>query len=256
MAEPYFIWNGIDSRDMGLVVTKPPAQILPEERLKQVTVPGRMGTLTTRGGAGIYNSYIKSIGIGNRKRVDAQVLAAWLRGSGTLILSTEPGFLYRARVIKEAQLERNFSTVFSGTVSFSVQPGKAQVPQEADIIVTEENTPIYNPGDLPARPIYRVEGLGKMGVYLTPTATRSQLIVDPTGQDRIVGLTGAVIDSDSMTVTTLDGSDSLTDISYLQYNGIEGLWIPPHETVYLSAGVSDSDGSTTRMTVTPRWRWL
>lgn len=256
MAEPYFVWNGVDSRDMGLVVTSYPAQVMPAERLKQITVPGRMGTLNTNAGSGIYDGYIKTIGIGNRRRVDAQVLAAWLRGPGTLIIGNEPNFAYEARVVKEAQLARSFLSVYTGAVSFQVQPGKAQVPPEADITVTTEGVAIYNPGDLPARPIYTIRGLGRMVLQLRPTDKYSQVAVDPTGQDREIGLTGAVIDTDAMTVTSLDGSESLTEITNIYYNDIRGLWIPPHESVLVDAGISDELGSTSSVTVTPRWRWL
>jgi len=256
--EPYFLWNGIDSREMGLVVTAPPAQVFPTERLRQVSVPGRQGSLNTLAGSGEYETYIKSIGIGNRRRVDAQTLAAWLRGRGTLILSTEPDFAYDARVLKEAQLARSFQRVFAGTVSFSVQPGKSRVPPESPIIVNTTHTPIYNPGDLPARPIYELHGMGLMELRLTPSDTYSTVTVDPTGQDRPIGLTGAVIDSDAMTVTTLDGTESLTEITNVLNNGIQGLWIPPHGTVYVDLVDQEEDpnGYTSQVVVTPRWRWL
>ena len=274
MAEPYFIWNGVDSRDMGLVVTSYPAQVMPAERVKQVTVPGRMGSMTTISGSGIYDSYIKSIGIGNRRRVDAQTLAAWLRGAGTLIIGNEPGFAYKARVLKEAQLARSFLNVYSGTVSFSVQPGKSRVPPESPITVNQSGTVIYNPGDLPARPIYELHGLGVMQLMLMPTSTYSWVQIDPTGEDLPIGLNGAIIDSDAMTVTTLDGSESLTEITNVLYNDIRGLWIPPHGSVTInlsepseSEGEGEGEGEdeseseepngfTSQVIVTPRWRWL
>lgn len=254
--QPWFIWNGIDSRDMGVIVTDPPPMVWPSERVETVTIPGAPGFLTRAEDEHIYDGYLKTVGIGNNHLADPRAIAAWLRGQGELILSSEPGFVYYARVIKEVSQDRAFEGVYSGAVAFMVQPGKGQVPAEADILVTAENTPIYNPGDLPARPIYTLTGAGRMILTISPTESQTQAVVNPIDTSWEETLTGAILDSASMTVTTPDGTESLTGITTLYYNGHRGLWIPPKKTVYVSAGVSDAYGSLTSVRITPRWRWL
>ena len=256
MAVPYFIWNGVDSRDMGVVVVKYPAIVLPTERAETVSIPGRPGFLTRTEGSGIYDGYLKTIEIGNRRWADARAISAWLRGSGTLILGSEPDYAYEARVLKEASIDRVFGGVYSGTVAFMVQPGKAQVPPESDIVITGASATIYNPGDLPARPIYRLTGSGRMILSVTPLSTYSQLVVNPIDTGWESTLTGAVIDTDAMIATTPDGTGNLNEITTIYYNGVSGLWIPPKASVTVSGAVSDEEGSVTQVIVTPRWRWL
>lgn len=254
--QPYFIWNGVDSREMGVVVTSLPPMVYPAERAETVTIPGRPGFLTRTEGEHVYDGYLKTIGVGNYRRANAQAIAAWLRGQGELILSSEPGFVYYARVLKEVSASRVMQNVFSGSVAFMVQPGKGQHPPEADITLTSATATVWNPGDLPARPIYTLTGSGRMILTLTPATSFSQIVIDPIDTGWEDTLTGAVIDTDTMTVTTPDGAESLTGITTIYRNGHQGLWIPPHTTVGVVASMSDESGSLTQVRITPRWRWL
>ena len=43
--KPYFIYNGINSRDMGISILKLPPRIKPERRGEIINVPGRNGFL-------------------------------------------------------------------------------------------------------------------------------------------------------------------------------------------------------------------
>ena len=38
---PYFIYNGIDSREMGVIITSMPPVIRAEKRVDTITIPGR-----------------------------------------------------------------------------------------------------------------------------------------------------------------------------------------------------------------------
>lgn len=254
--DAYFIWNGVDSRTLGVIVTRYPPIVYPTERAETTPIPGRPGFLTRTEGEGIYDGYIKTIEIGNKRWADPRAIAAWLRGPGELIIGNEPDYIYEARVLKEASLDHLKRQVYNGSVSFMVQPGKRKSPPEADITVTEEDTGIYNPGDLTARPIYTLTGSGRMILNIGPEETQSQVVINPIDTSWEETLTGAIIDTDTMTVTTPDGEESLTGITTIYRNGHHGLWIPARETVTVSAGVSDEYGELTSVMITPRWRWL
>jgi len=251
--QDYFIWNGVDSRTMGVIVTKLPPRVYPAERVEQTTVPGRPGFLTRTQGEGIYDGYLLSIGIANKRTADAAAIAAWLRGAGELIVGSEPDRVYYGRIIKEASLERVMRGAWSGTVAWMVQPGKGQVPTEGSITISERHYSLYNPGDLPARPIYRVtKGTdADIKLYLGPITKQSHLTVFISGTSW-ASETEVVIDSDTMQVTTADGSESLTRITRLYYNGAQGLWIPPHEAIDIDV----TGAGQSQVIVTPRWRWL
>ena len=253
--EGFFIWNGVDSREMGVVVTRYPPIVYPAERVEQVTVPGRSGHLTRLQGPHVYDGYLLSVGIGNRKAADPRAVAAWLRGEGTLILGSEPDRVYFGRLVKEASLDRAMRGVYSGTVAWMVQPGKGQYPPEPDITVDGRHVEIYNPGDLPAQPIYRItKGTGtNIQLFLGPISRYSHVTVTLAGTSW-EGAEEVTIDSDAMQVTTQgeSGPESLNSVTKIYYNGAEGLWVPPHETVEIDV-VGDTQSA---VTVTPRWRWL
>ena len=251
--EDYFIWNGVDSRTMGVVVTQLPPVVYPAERVEQVTVPGRPGFLSRTEGVGIYDGYLKTVSIGNRRAADPRVIAAWLRGQGEVIFGNEPDRVYFGRILKEASLERSMRGVYAGAVSWMVQPGKGQWPPEGAITITGRHYSLFNPGDLPAKPLYRVaKGTGaNIQLFLGPTTQYTHVTVT-LADTAWASETAVVIDSDAMQVTTADGSESLNSVTRLYYNGQEGLWIPPHEAVDIDV-VGDTQSA---VTVTPRWRWL
>ena len=43
MGKSFFIWNNMDSRNMGITLAGPVAIVKPEERVKHVEIPGRAG---------------------------------------------------------------------------------------------------------------------------------------------------------------------------------------------------------------------
>lgn len=248
----WFTWRGKDSRELGVIVTSVPPHVYAEERMNQVTILGRPGVLLIPEGEGIYNPYIKSIGIANRGTVDYREITAWLRGSGDLVLSTEPHYVYEARILNESMAERQFLANYSGQVDFLVQPMKKEYPPEPVVPITasgDGETEITARGDVPARPVYRIEGTGEIVLTVgdaTEDGTGSVLSIDlDTGMD------GFVVDTDAAMVTSLDGTENLCSLCELFYNGFRGLWLPVGETTTISW-----TGSVTSVSIDPRWRWL
>ena len=252
MAEPYFIWNGKDSREMGVIVTGIPPVVYPAERVEEKKILGRSGSLLLTEGEGVFDGYYKAVTIANRRALEHREIAAWLRGAGKLVLSSEPNYCYDARVIKEAQATRVFKNVYEGSVAFFVQPLKEEYPPEPVVPITasgDGSTTITARGDVPARPVYRIEGTGEIVLTVgdaTEDGTGSVLSIDlDTGMD------GFVVDTDAAMVTSLDGTENLCSLCELFYNGFRGLWLPVGETTTISW-----TGSVTSVSIDPRWRWL
>ena len=252
MAEPWFLWNGRDSREMGVIVTGIPPVVYPAERVEEAKIPGRPGSILLPDGEGVFDGYYKAVTIANRRVMDHREIAAWLRGSGKLVLSSEPNFCYDARVIKEAQATRIFKNVYEGSVAFFVQPLKEEYPPEPVTAITasgDGSTAILGRGDVPARPKYRVEGTGTIVLTVgdgSETGTGSVLSVALEE-----GMDGFVVDTDAAMVTSLDGSENLCSLCELFYNGFRGMWLPSGESTTISW-----TGAVTSVSVDPRWRWL
>ena len=220
---PYFVWNGVDCRTMGLAISTPP-RVIPEERVEQITVPGRPGAILRPEGVGIYAPYVLTIHAGNRGGASLQAILSWLRGPGTLILSSEPNRAYEARVINAGQLDHLFRDTLQGDIQFFCQPLRAQVPAAADVT---------------ARALYSVTGTGE--VFLLMDGARVFEVVLPEEEAATVLVDTAA----GMTVTsTGENYNNHATGSY------RGLWIPTgaHSLAW--------EGSLTALTVTPRWRWI
>lgn len=261
----HFLWNGVDSRTMGVVVTNFPPVVYPAERAETVAVPGRSGFLTRTEGRHIYDGYIKTIGIGNRRSADHQAIAAWLRGSGELVLSSEPGFVYFARVIKAASLERVMPGVYSGSVGFMVQPLKGRMPPEGDVTWTNGSSApsLFNPGDVPAKPLVTMsatlstEEYGPIFILSVGDAPASGSNSVPYIQINLQGrpdLNGCIFDADTRRVTSLDGSEILDSyaVFYRTTNG--ELFLPEKKTTVVALNVTNASAAS--MTIRPRWRWI
>ena len=231
--QPYFIWNGVDSRQMGVIVSSYPPIIRPQERVTQQTLPGRAGTLTVTEGADIYESYTKSFVIGLRPGVDIQTIIAWLRGSGAMVFGNEPGFMYFGRILSAVQFEKVGTwKLKTAGVQFFAQPFKAQNPQEPAQTVTSSTTTLYNPGDVAARPILILGTAGNVSLQIGSVSM--QITSAPAGLK---------IDCDACVMQTSEGSlwtGSWTgDFLRIQ---------PGHNTVTISGGGN--------ITLRPQWRWL
>ena len=266
----WFIWNGVDSRTMGVVVTKYPPIVYAAERVETVSVPGRSGYLTKAQGQHVYDGYLKTIGIGNHRSADPQAIAAWLRGSGELILGSEPNFVYYGRVIKEASLDRVMKGVFSGSVAFMVQPEKGRTPAEGVTTWTAPTPPatkpfpsLWNPGDVPAKPRITCsatsQGAGVGPIIVIGIGTEAVTTENSVPRIRVnlearPTLAGCIIDLDTFNVTTLDGSESLNAYVTMVHAEASDLWLPAKQTRMISWIETDLNMAT--VTIDPRWRWL
>lgn len=240
MALPYMIWNGVDSRTKGLAISTPP-RVIPEERVEQITVPGRPGCLIRPEGDGIYAPYVLTVHAGN-KGANLQAILSWLRGPGTLILSSEPDRVYDARIINAGQLDHLFRDTYQGDIQFLCQPLRGQVPAEADITAASSPVSVTNPGDVPARALYSLTGTGD--VILSMDGEQAFEVVLPETSSTVT------VDTDAG-LAVLAGTPPENYANHVS-GSYRALWIPTGAHTIAWSG----DGSLTALTVTPRWRWV
>lgn len=151
--QSYFIWNGIDSRAMGVVTRRHAPLIRPEERVAHVQIPGRSGDLTETEGANIYNSYIQTVGFSVTDGSRVRDVFRWLRGEGNVSFSSEPSLEQEARVIGAVTLERVSRNLdhWAGQAQFYCQPLKKRIYDVAETL-TASGT-VRNNGDVDAYPV-------------------------------------------------------------------------------------------------------
>ena len=178
----WFEWNGVKCTDYGIHVSEHPPITIPNERATFTAVPGRAGTLTTLEGDDVYDHMILSATCFIDDPAKIPVIAAWLRGSGTVTFANRQGGFYYARVTNQISFEKILrgNPHRSFVVNFRCQP----------FFYHSENTPILV--DLPGAFIP-----GQGSVFAEPV-----LEIDLTGDAEITiggtlfqlsGITGTVI---------------------------------------------------------------
>ena len=159
MAQPYVIYNGVDTRSLGVWIGKLPDIVLPPERIESIQIYGRPGSLHTSEGKNIYDSYEKTFSIIVRPEADVRTVLNTFRGSGQIIFSNEPNRIYTGRVIKDVKLSREGPWLMTGDVTFEVQPFKVDAVRPTAMTVASGDT-VLNPGDVELYPVITLTGNG------------------------------------------------------------------------------------------------
>ena len=237
--EPYFIFRGIDSRDIGVVVEDMFDVHRPKRNVQAIQVPGRDGRLTQDDGT--YDTYTIS-GKVNCFGAPLSDVYAWLSGSGDLILGDEPTRSIRASAtaqIKNTRF-RCDGCYDSLQVSFDCQPFRYHVEQTEganDIILTSSPATVSNPGTYKSAPRLAIEGTGTVTL-----AIGTQVIQLTDLED------GVIIDTELCECFDLTGSMLL--------NSKVTLLGDTFPVLAPGANIVSWTGAVTKVTVEPRWRDL
>ena len=206
MAQSYFIWKGIDCRDMGVKLSGPVPIIRPEERVQHVEIPGRDGDLTeleSDDNDQIYNSYIQTATIMVQGGYRVREIYNWLKGAGYVTFHGEPDRKQAARIVGAITLNKHSRNLdwWVGEVQFYCQPLKQKLTEDT-VTVTSSGTAVMNAGDKRSRP------------KITAKASGSSMTITAGGKSlTITGLTSGseyIIDSEIMEVSNADRSALLT----------------------------------------------
>lgn len=242
----WFSWKGQMSTNYGVHMLTPPSIITPKERVENIEVPGRSGTLTRLEGEDVYDALSLSITciIHDLYNEEGEYLptklAGWLKGSGWLVIPQRSDGLYKGRIVNQLSFERILRNhphrLFS--VEFQCEPyfyyTSGQIWEDLG-----EETKFTNPGNVAAKPLFRVKGttgwIGMSDGYLH--------INDISDLDYLT------IDCEAKVAYTGE-SGSSTNPMVLANSRIAGTWIefPPGEHFITT------QGDLSEVMMMPRWR--
>lgn len=159
MAEPYVIFNGVSSADLGVIVTRLPDFHRPARNVTRVQVPGRDGRLTVEDGA--YDIYQTTLAV-NCNGVSLATALAWLNGGGWLISSDEPARKVLCDVHAQVKDERFRAGGCYDTLTATVwcQPYRYYVEDPA--VTLSAAGRVDNPGTAACRPVITIQGSGNV----------------------------------------------------------------------------------------------
>ena len=166
----YFIWNGVDCRTKGIHVSELPPITIPLERSTQTTVPGRPGSLTQLEGDDVYDDMILTATCFIADPEQIPVIAAWLKGKGTVTFANRPGGHYNARIANQIPFEKVLrgNPNCSFAVNFRCYPFWYK-DNVSDVTVTTSGSTITNPGSVYSEPLITLTGSGDITLMVGTT---------------------------------------------------------------------------------------
>ena len=93
MCNDWFAWNGIRCTEYGIHVSEQPSITIPSERVTYTNIPGRPGSLTILEGDDVYDDLLLTATCFLSDPMKIPAIAAWLKGSGTVIFAQSAGRL-------------------------------------------------------------------------------------------------------------------------------------------------------------------
>lgn len=163
MSEAYFIFNGKDSRDMGIIITESPTITKPQKRMNVVEINGRNGVLHED--LGSYENVTKSIECAVKRRTwehSFDEISSWLDGGGELIVSVEPDKIYRVMIKNSIPISNVVRSFPKFLIQFDCYPLKYSVNKTEEELTITEPTTVYNDGTYYSEPIITVHGTGNI----------------------------------------------------------------------------------------------
>lgn len=229
--EAWFTFKGIDSREMGVIVTAMPETVRAERRIESITVAGRNGSLHTD--EGVYESYDRTMECALIKRAKLDEITAWLVGSGGMTFSTELDKVYRVTIANKISIAQMMRVFQKFQVVMDTQPFKYSVNAAGDVLELTAPTTIRNSGTVYSEPIITVYGSGDITLTIN-------------GADfPLYGVQESItIDSEMMEVFKEDTNQNG------KYGGVE---FPRFE---VGKNEISWTGNVSKIKIQPRWRWL
>lgn len=252
LTEAWFEWNGVDSREMGILLPSMPQRGIPAQNVKRTKVAGRSGRVRISDSS--YDDITVKVEAHARDEDRLREIHAWLTGSGLLRFSDEPNLAYDA-VIEKEFTRQSILRRFGGqrfTIQFSCLPIRYHYPEAADIVLTSSGSAVTNPGTAFSEPRVTIKGSGAFSVTIGAGANASTMFF------RDVDGGGIIVDTQLGDALTYDGALLANDrISASELFRIQ----PGRQVVTWAAGGDAEDGtalpgSVEKITITPRWRSL
>ena len=163
---PFFIFNGINSKDRGIIVNSLPSISKPEKRYEEIDVPGRNGKLYIDQKS--YEAFSYEITCTMMPDSNMRVLSSWLNGEGELILSTELDKFYKAIVKDQIDYEQVYRVCNQFKIHFEIQPIALSVKEKV-LFLTEETMIDIQDSTYNTSPYIKLEGSGEINLSINNT---------------------------------------------------------------------------------------
>lgn len=242
------VWNGISSKDVGVVVEHYPGIILPKRKVEVIQVPGRNGDIVIEQEAfenyeQSYQVFLDEKNYGGLESAMPKI-ANWLMGSygyKKLEDSYFPEFYRMAYVANGAQFSSWFNIYGEGTLTFNCAPQKFYKSGEREIEINSGDT-LHNPSGFWAEPIITIAFSGQTTATLTFTTNGvAKNVIFTSGSEPFT----AIVDVHDHTVVDGYNNEHIAGTNFLL-----GLY----ESMKLGSDtIITWEGNITSLKIKPRW---
>lgn len=242
ISELHFTFAGVRSDNMGVKLTSFPKRQLSVMNGEKRKLQRRNGFEIEDDGSYVGIKIKQDIFVPNNS--DLQNVKKWLRGTGDLEFSDEPGYAYEATLltVPEFSYKAKHLEGQQATITWDCQPFKHAV-NESQIVLTSGN--VFNgQGTENTLPLVKVEGSGSATLIVNG---RSMLLTLTSG-------TPLYLDCDIGKAYAL--VNGIMDFRGRQVQ-VDNDWFELYPYAASSSGYNNVNwsGSISRVTFTPRWRW-
>ncbi len=154
---PFFIFNDINSKDLGIVVNELPPISKAQRNYEEKEIPGRNGKLYIDNKS--YKPFQYKIKCTLIKEDSIRNMSKWLNGSGTLVISTEPDKFYNVIIKNKIDFAQVYHVCKEFTINFEVQP-IAYGLEEKSINISEETELTITESTHDIKPYLKITGSG------------------------------------------------------------------------------------------------
>lgn len=227
----HFIFKGINSLDMGVVMLKAPSIIKPEKRVNEIEISGRNGVL--HDDTETYLNYTKECECHVMDRSKIDDVCSWLNGYGEVIFSSEPDKIYRVFIKNQIPFNNILLNINDFLVQFDTYPLKYNVNKSDDEIILTSGTTIFNKGTYYSDPIITVFGSGN----ITLNINNNKFVLNDV--DRYVTINSEIqeVHKDKVNKNNTFQADSFPIFK-------------------VGANSFSFTGNVERIEIQPQWRWL
>lgn len=233
----YFIYNGINSRDVGLKIKDFPYDTMANRRFKELVLDRYDGTLYED--LETYESYSIDIECTLRDNFNISTIRAvkdmFKSGKGELILSHKPDNIYKVRLANNINFVEMLNLTGSCILTFKVEPFSI-LKSGLSYVIVPNGGKLTNAGNYASKPLIKVEGTGSISISINGEKMEFSNVNTP-----------FIIDTELEDVYGVDNGTNLNNFMNINSDFIgfkEG------------ENVINYTGNVTRISVLPRWREL
>ena len=235
--DPYFVFNGMDSRKMDIVSCSIKKRTRAKKRVKKIEVPGRDGALyETDGSRENFEIEIECIVKNDSKKIDS--LCSWLDGSGELILSTDLEKRYKVRIDNKIDIEEIMHYFNKFILIFDAYPYAYSVNEYDDLLELEKPAAILNKGTAEAEPTITIYGAGEVSLSINNIVYKLKSVSGYVTINSEIMEVYKGDDNESEIYTIPENTENIFPILKKGENNIS--WI----------------GNVQKVVIEPNWRWL